>query len=167
VSTPQFLLLLQGTALAGCVRGETSGCEWIYPIVETFHVLSLATVYGSIAMVDLRLLGISSRDSTVSRLSSEVLPWTWIAFVCAAVTGSLMFISKAETFYGNFATRLKFMAIALAGLNMRIFHFGVYRRVNQWDNLFPTPPSARLAGFLSLLMWTTVIASGRWIGWDS
>ncbi len=167
MSAPQFLLSLQDTALAGCIRGDTSGCEWLYPVIETIHVMSLATVYGSIAMVDLRLLGISSRDSPVSKLSAEVLPWTWIAFVCAAMTGSLMFISKAEAFYGNLATRLKFTSMALAGVNMIVFHFGIYRRVNQWDHSFPIPLSARLAGFISLMMWTAVIASGRWIGWGT
>src|ERR1700734_4186870 len=86
--------------ISAAVRGDAPGTDWLFPIFETLHVMALTTVFGSIAMVDLRLLGIASRDSSVSRLLNEVLPWTWTAWCVAALFGTLLFISKAHTYAG-------------------------------------------------------------------
>jgi hypothetical protein len=128
--------------------------------------MALTIVFGSIAMVDLRLLGIASRNSSVSRLSDEVLPWTWAAWCAAAVFGTLMFIAKATTYAGNLQFRLKFVCMGLAALNMLIFKFGAYRHVDRWDSGVP-PASAKLAGGLSLALWIGVVFFGRWIGFTT
>jgi len=148
------------------MRGESAGTEWLFPIVETVHVLTLTIVFGSIAMVDLRLVGLTGRGSSISRLSAETLPWTWTAWVLSAISGSLLFMSKAVTYFGNFEFRMKFIFMGLAALNMLIFHFGAYRLVNQWDTGVP-PISARVAGALSIGFWVAVIFFGRWIGFTT
>jgi hypothetical protein len=166
LSIPQILSALEHTSLGAAVRGEL-GWDWLFPNVETLHVLSLAVVFGSILMVDLRLTGITSRNTTVSRLTTEVLPYTWIAFVCAAITGSVLFISKAHIYFYNLQFQLKFFCMFLAGVNMAVFHFGIYRRVLEWDAALPPPPAARVAGGLSILLWVGVIFFGRWIGFTT
>ncbi len=148
------------------MRGELGG-EWLFPIVETLHVISLAMVFGSIVMVDLRLVGAASRNSTVSKLSSEVLPYTWGAFICAIVTGTLLFVSKAHVYFHNLQFQLKFLCMFLAGVNMLVFHFGSYRHVLEWDERYPPPHAARLAGALSITLWIGVIFFGRWIGFTT
>jgi hypothetical protein len=149
--------------IAAAVRGELPGTEWLFPIIETLHVMALTVVLGSIAMVDLRLLGIASRQSPVSRLSEEVLPWTWSAWCVAAVFGTLMFLSKAHTYAENPQFELKFACMGLAAINMLIFQFGAYRQVARWD-LGEPPLGAKLAGALSLLLWVGVVFFGRWVG---
>jgi hypothetical protein len=149
--------------IAAAVRGELPGTEWLFPIIETLHVMALTVVLGSIAMVDLRLLGFASRQSPVSRLSEEVLPWTWSAWCVAAVFGTLMFLSKAHTYAENPQFELKFACMGLAAINMLIFQFGAYRQVARWD-LGEPPWSAKLAGTLSLLLWLGVVFFGRWVG---
>lgn len=166
MTTLDFLNALEATRLAADVRGD-NGWEWLFPIVETFHVIFLALVFGSIVMVDLRLLGLTSRNSPVSRLSAECLPWTWTAFICAVITGTLLFISKAHVYFYNLQFELKFLCMFLAGINMLIFHFTAYRRVLEWDNTLPTPPAARVAGLLSIAFWVGVIFFGRWIGFTT
>ena len=161
-----FLLAAEHTSLAAAMRGEL-GWEWLFPIVETLHVISLAMVFGSIVMVDLRLVGATSRNSAVSRLSGEVLPYTWGAFVCAAVTGTLLFISKAHVYFDNLQFQLKFLCMFLAGVNMAVFHFGAYRHVLEWDERHPPPRAARLAGATSIALWIGVIFFGRWIGFTT
>ena len=84
----------------------------------------------------------------------------------SAITGTLLFMSKAVTYYGNFQFRMKFIFMALAAVNMLIFHFGAYRRVAQWDTAVP-PTSARIAGALSIAFWVAVIFFGRWIGFTT
>jgi hypothetical protein len=148
------------------VRGDTPGSEWLFPIVETCHVLSLTVVFGSIVMVDLRLLGWTSRGTSMERLARECLPWTWTAWVLAAITGSMLFMSKAVTYAGNFEFRMKFICMALAAVNMLVFHFGAYRRVADWDMGAP-PAAARLAGGLSVTFWLAVIFFGRWVGFTT
>lgn len=135
-----------------------------FPLVESIHVLALTLVVGSIAMVDLRLLGISARNHSVSKLSDEVLPITWLCFALAAVTGGLLFTSKAVDYMHNFFFLGKMVLMFCAGVNMAIFEFTVWKSVKNWDVDTPAPFTAKLAGGLSLLFWIGVIVFGRWIG---
>ncbi|MGH8232343.1 MAG: DUF6644 family protein, partial [Steroidobacteraceae bacterium] len=154
---------IEAWPISSAMRGELPGSEWLFPIVETLHVMALSVVVGSIAMMDLRLLGIAARTSPVSRLSKEVLPWTWTAWCMAAVFGTLMFISKAHAYATNPQFQLKFACMFMAALNMLVFHLGAFRRVEHWD-LEDPPTSAKIAGGLSLLFWIGVVFFGRWVG---
>ncbi len=138
--------------------------DYSFPIIECFHVLALALVFGSIAAVDLRLIGVSARNVPVSKLASNVLPVTWTAFAVAVVTGALMFIATPNRYIINFSFQMKLILLALAGLNMAAFHLTTWKRVNAWDLQMPPPLAARLAGGLSLLIWIAIIFFGRWIG---
>ena len=155
-----FCAWLENTPLGMFVAGST----WAFPTIESIHVFFLVIVVGSIAIVDLRLVGVASRNRSVSRLSNDVLPLTWGAFVGAMITGGLLFSSKATHYLANGPFRFKMILLALAGLNMLIFHFMTYRDVERWDNDPVTPKAARLAGLLSLAFWIGVVALGRWIG---
>ncbi|MEO8507076.1 MAG: DUF6644 family protein [Betaproteobacteria bacterium] len=132
---------------------------WAYPAVETLHIIGLALVYGSIVIVDLRLLGLS-RGVSVVRLARHALPWTVGAFLCVAATGLLMFTAHAEDFLSNRVFLLKMGLILTAGLNAGLLHAGAMRTAAQWDAGLP-PPRVRLAAALSIVLWTCVIACGR------
>jgi hypothetical protein len=166
VNIAALLAAIESWPVSAALRGEVPGTEWIFPIVETLHVMALTIVFGSIAMLDLRLLGVASRLSPVSRLSSEVLPWTWAAWGTAAVFGTLMFMAKAGTYAGNTQFRLKFVCMGLAAVNMLIFHLGAYRQVARWDTGEP-PVSAKVAGAASLSLWIGVVFFGRWVGFTT
>jgi hypothetical protein len=139
---------------------------WLFPTIETVHVFALVFVVGTIMTVDLRLLGITNRDRRFSQLAAAMLPWTWTAFGVAATAGLLMFSSKALTYYANIPFRLKMSCLLLAGINMGVFHLFGTRRLKSWDLERP-PIAARLAGGVSLLLWTTIVAAGRWIGFTT
>jgi hypothetical protein len=166
MSLEPLWVAIKAWPLSAAVRGDEPGTEWLFPIIETLHVIALTLVVGSIAMMDLRLLGIASRSSRVSHLSEEVLPWTWSAWCSAALFGSLLFISNATTYAGNLQFRLKFLCMGLAAINMLIFHLGAYRHVARWESGTP-PLAARLAGGLSLLFWIGVVFFGRWTGFTT
>jgi uncharacterized membrane protein len=138
--------------------------EWLFPTIETVHVLSLTMVFGSIAMLDLRLLGLANRTSGVRQLSEEILPWTWTAFVIAAISGALMFISAATKYFDNIPFRIKILLLALAGLNMAVFQMTGYRSVAAWNDDVKTPRAARIAAGVSMALWIGVVFAGRWIG---
>ncbi len=137
---------------------------WLFPTIETLHVLALTLVVGSIAMVDLRLLNIAYRDRSVKQISREVLPWTWTAFVVAAICGALLFSSAATKYYGIATFRAKIVLLVLAGINMLVFHLIPYRTVDAWGARARTSLPAQICGGISLLLWAGIVALGRWTG---
>ncbi len=155
-----LLQSLYDTDLAGQIREN----ELAFPCIESIHVLAITLVVGTIAIVDLRLLGLASRERLVSRVTSDVLPLTWTAFAVAAVSGFLMFMSNAPAYSHNGYFRAKLVLLALAGLNMAVFQAYVSQDQDRWDKALPTPRGVRIAAAISLLLWVLVVASGRWIG---
>ena len=154
----EFLEWLQGTSLSASIA------ETWFPVVEALHVVALALVAGSIFMVDSRLLGVASGKLPFTYVSDRLLPWTWGAFAGAAITGTLMFMGNAVTYYGNTPFRVKMLLLLLAGLNMLIFQLVTFRGVATWNSDRPPPASARAAGMISITLWCAVIGFGRWIG---
>ena len=136
----------------------------LFPWIESTHVLMITTVLGTIAIVDLRLLGYPSHRRGMRRLTLDMLPLTWVAFALAVITGLLLFTSNATGYWGNFAFRVKMVLLLLAGLNMGVFHFTVNKTVGQWDDDKRPPLAARIAGGMSLVLWISVVFFGRWIG---
>ena len=151
---------LQATPVAKAISEN----EILFPWIESVHVLAIVLVVGTISIVDLRLLGVASLDRAVSRLMNEVLPYTWGAFVVAAITGSLMFSSDAVNYAHNFFFQGKLVLLTLAGLNMAVFHLTGIGDVARWGITRQTPLPAKAAAAVSLLLWMTVVAFGRGIG---
>lgn len=137
---------------------------WAFPTLETIHVIALVTVFGSIAMMDLRLLGLVSKNTPVTAVSRETLPFTWTAFVLALITGSLLFVSKASYYMVNPYFLTKMGLIALAGINMAVLHTGAWKTVTNWDVGNAIPTSVKVAAGLSLVFWILVLFCGRVIG---
>jgi hypothetical protein len=151
----------------GAVGQAVSQSTWLFPAVETVHVIALSLVVGSIAVLDFRLLDRSWRSRAVSELTLDVLPWTWGSFAVAASSGLLMFSSAATKYAADLSFRLKMAFLLMAGLNMLAFHLFTYRRVRDWDTGAPTPLPAKIAGGLSLTFWIGVVACGRWVGFTT
>ena len=138
--------------------------EWAFPTIESIHVIAIVTVVGSIMIMDLRLLGAASKDASVTVMSRDTLPYTWGAFVLAAITGSLLFVSKAHSYAHNPWFLLKMGAMFLAGVNMAIFHSTSWRTVQNWNSNSIVPTAGKVAAGLSLFFWLLVIFFGRAIG---
>ena len=151
-------------------------CQWIaetqvgtailestlaFPVIEGFHLLGIALSVGVLCWLDLRLLGLVFRDQPVSRVWKQVMPIAGVGFVLMFITGGLLFWAEAITAYDSVHFWVKMALILLAGLNALYFEFVTHPGIAPWDN-DPVPPfKARLAGFLSLVLWTAVIITGR------
>jgi hypothetical protein len=137
---------------------------WLYPAVETVHIVGIGLLFGSIAILDLRLLGLG-RAIPVRLLSRHVLPWTTGSFLLIVPSGLLMFTAHATEFISSPIFVVKMCLILAAGLNAALFHAVVYPSVDVWDaeemRKLPPPPSARISAAVSLVLWMTVIACGR------
>ena len=96
------------------------GFTWWFPFLESIHVIAITLVVGSILIVDLRLLGISGLQYSASRITRELIPWTWGAFVVATLTGFGMFVTRATAYVENPAFQIKFLLLIVACLNMAV-----------------------------------------------
>jgi uncharacterized membrane protein len=139
---------------------------YMYPLVESTHVLALTLFVGLAVMLDLRLLGLTLKNVPVSEMLDRVLPWTKVGFVIMIVTGALLFYAIPVRNYQNVFFRVKVIMLLLAGLNVWIFHWRVERRVADWD-LDPVPPkAARVAAVISIALWAAIIVAGRMIAYN-
>jgi len=154
---------LEGSGLATRIRDSL----FIFPLLESIHVIGLTLVFGTILILDLRLLGVASTGRSVQRIASEILTWTWAAFAVTAGTGVLMFITNAAVYYDNVFFRAKAALLVLAGVNMVAFEFTGRRTMHNWDRARSAPPAARAAAVLSLIIWVAVIVAGRMIGFTT
>ena len=102
-------------------------------MLEATHVIGLALVFGTIAIIDLRLIGLASSQRSFKRMYSDILKWTWAAFALTGLTGALMFITNATVYYHNFYFRAKMGLLALSGLNMLLFDLTSARSIQRWD----------------------------------
>ena len=154
---------LQRTAVAVSIRDSL----YSFPVLESIHVVGLALVFGTIAILDLRLLGLASTDRPVSRLMADLLKWTWAAFALTALTGGLMFSTNAIVYFHNTFFRIKMLLLVLAAVNMLVFELTARKTLAQWDRSPDTPPLAKVVATVSLVIWVGVIAAGRVIGFTA
>jgi hypothetical protein len=140
--------------------------QYAYPLVESIHVWGLCLFFGTVVMFDLRLLGWIMRSVPVSEVVGRLLPWTVAGFVIMVLSGSLLFFAIPVRSYQNIFFRGKMLLMLLAGLNVWLFHSRVYPKVIAWDSAGVPPKEARVAGALSLVLWTGILFSGRMIAYN-
>lgn len=155
-----WIIWLGETPVAQAIA--TSG--YLFPLLEVVHVIGLALVIGTIAMVDLRLLGLASAKRAVRDVISHVLPISWIGFCIAAISGALMFVGNATGYADNPAFQLKLVFLLIAGINMLLFHLLTWKSIAVWDEVEHPPAAVKLAGAVSLSCWIVIVFLGRWIG---
>ena len=139
---------------------------WVWPLLESTHVLTVMLFVGMLAMVDLRLLGFAFKEAPVSHLTSRILPWSVAGFVVMVATGLLLFYSKPVSYTHNVWFRVKVVLLIAAAVNAWMFHRRVSRDRERWDSK-PKPPAAvRMTAAMSLGIWASVIVVGRMIAYN-
>ncbi len=157
------LAWLEASRLASTIRESL----YLFPFIESAHVIGLTMVFGTIAIVDLRLLGIASTRRPFSRIAADTLKWTWAAFALTVTTGLLMFTTNAGVYYHNVYFRLKMAMLVCAGINLLIFQRTAFRTLNRWNTDKAAPPVGRTAAAVSLVIWIAIIFLGRWVGFST
>ena len=156
----EWLAWLERTPFAAAMRESL----WLYPTVETAHIVGFVVLVGAAAMFDLRLLGFS-RHLPVDGTARHLLPWSRASLLLVVPTGLLLFMSDAAATWANPAFRLKMILLGCAGLNAWLFHRFTFRTVAAWNQDRPIPARAKGAAVASLLLWTGVISCGRLIAY--
>jgi len=158
-----ILKSLEASGLATEIRDSL----FLFPMIESTHVIGLSLVFGTIAIIDLRLLGIASARRSFRQMASDILKWTWGAFAVTVLTGSLMFITNASVYYHNLYFRMKMLLLVLTGINMLVFELTAGRTIHGWDEAPAAPRAGRTVAALSLAMWIGIICMGRLIGFTT
>jgi hypothetical protein len=133
-----------------------NGPEWAFPVVQSFHFIGFALLIGTIAIVDLRLLGFGMTRQTAAQLASDFAPWTRAGLVVMLTTGFCMFSADAVRYHFNPSFQIKMMCL-LAAI---VFHFTIVRKVTRSD---VSPVLGKLVAIVSLALWISVVAAGRMI----
>lgn len=139
---------------------------WVYPLVESTHVLTLMLFVGMLAMVDLRMLGLAFRHTPVSEMTSRILPWSVAGFVIMVVTGVLLFYAIPVRTAHSVWFRVKVVLLIVAAINAWWFHKRVSRDRERWDSQPKPPFNVRLTAAMSLATWSGVIIAGRMIAYN-
>lgn len=155
---PAFCNWLSNTPLSQAVQNYS----WVIPSVQTVHILAIATVMASIVMVDFRLLGVTGRGLSVPEMAQRYLPWVWCAVGVLLVSGSILIIGEPGRELMSQVFWVKMSLLACALILTAAFQYGAKRRERFWE-------SRRLlswiTAFVSLALWVSILAAGRWIAY--
>lgn len=129
---------------------------YAYPSLEIVHIIGIALVFGTLWIVDMRILGLM-RNFDVNQLAKHVIPWTIAGFLLVAISGFTMFVSRAGDLINNPAFVVKMCMIFAAGTNAAVLHAR--------GAIDTTKIITKAQAVLSILIWVAVIACGRWIAY--
>jgi hypothetical protein len=137
----------------------------LFPVLQTFHIVGTILLAGAIAVVDLTLLRVLFRETAPDAVTRSLLPITWLGFGVMLISGSLLFAAQSARIYTNTFMQLKLCLLVIALLNVGLFHATTFRHASRWNKASEAPASARAFAVVSLVSWTAVIVTGRFIAY--
>jgi uncharacterized protein DUF6644 len=149
---------LEGSAVGQAIKGSA----WAFAVIESVHLLALATIGGGVLLMDLRLLGVGLRRQSVAEIARTTQPIVTWSLVVMIVTGVALFLSEAVKCYYSTPFRVKMVCLLLA----TIFTFTVKRRATGAAEGSVRPLWLKVVALVSLALWFGVGAGGRWIGFS-
>ena len=162
MSIVQICQMLQDMGPATALRES----QLMFPLIEGSHLLGLALMMAPVLMFDLRLLGVLWKKEPASEIRNQFMPITVAGGILMVSTGVLLFWSEAVKCYNSTYFRVKVLMLILATINVIVFHSTIDRRINEWENDWPPPSRAKLAGIMSIVLWTGVIFAGRYTAYN-
>lgn len=157
-----YLQLIYDSAWSTALRESL----YMYPLVESTHVVTLMLFVGLTVMWDLRLLGVTFTAVPVSEMARRILPWIRVGFIIMFVTGLLLFYAIPVRSYQNIFFRVKMILLLLALLNIWYFHTRTEKSIAAWDMSLSPPRSVRLAAVASMTLWFIIVVTGRLIAYN-
>ena len=143
---------LQNTSWATAIRTSL----WGYPFIQLIHFSGLSLWLGTIAVADMRLLGVGTKRQTAGEVCDELFWWNWIGFCVVVLGGFLLFSARATMYIINPAFRVKLGMLAPVAL---LWHIFVQWKTPKWGQSLTTPAVAKLAGLIELLLWISVVTA--------
>lgn len=140
--------------------------QYVWSVVETAHVVTLALFVGTAAALDVRLLGAAMVQVPASEFTSRLLPWTRAGFAVMVLTGGLLFYATPITYYQSLFFRVKMLLLCVAAVNIWYFHGRTHRGIASWNVGGRPPRAARIAAIVSLVSWSGIVVAGRLVAYN-
>ncbi len=134
---------------------------WAIPTIQTIHILSVAALFGSAVMLNLRVLGLLWGHLTCGQVASRFVPWMRWAFVMLIVSGFLLIVGEPVRELINPIFWIKMLLVVLAAVFSLFFN----RRASAIPAGGAASLQMRQAAVLLLILWCAVMAGGRWIAY--
>jgi uncharacterized protein DUF6644 len=152
----EFAQWSEATGLGKMIRNS----QYAFPIVEFFHLAALAVIGGAVLIVDMRLLGLGLKKTSVAQLARDAQPWMTGSLIVMLASGIALYSSEATKCYQSPAFWIKMISLLLA----MIFTYTIRRRTAAADDQGISPLASKSVGVLSIALWFMVAWGGRWIG---
>jgi len=153
-----FFMWCEQSAIGEGIRNS----QWLFPVIESVHLLALVLIAGAVLVVDMRLFGLGLRQQPVAQLARDAQPWLIGGLMVMLTTGILLFLSEAIKCYYSAAFAVKMTSLLLA----IAFTFTVRRKFALADEYRVSSLSSRLVAVVSVTLWSCVGMAGRWIGFS-
>ena len=153
-----FFQWCENSGLGNAIRGSS----WLFPVIESIHLLALALIGGLVLVLNLRLLGFGLRSPAAAEIARETQPWLTGGLATMIVTGILLFLSESVKCYYSpaFWTKMTFLGPAI------VFTYTAHRKVAMSDEGKVKPLWTRVTALTSVALWSVVGTAGRWIGFS-
>ena len=151
-----FFEWCEATAIGHAIKDSA----WLFPVIEAVHLLGLSVLGGSLLVLDLRMLGVGLRRQSIANLAKDTRAWLLGSIVVMIVTGTGLFVSESVKCYYSQAFWIKITTLPVALL----YTLTIRHRVAMAGR--DTTRRTRLVALVSLALWFTVAAAGRWIGFS-
>jgi uncharacterized membrane protein SirB2 len=158
MSVLAFFTWCENSPLGEAIRAS----NWLFPVIESFHLLGLAVIGGAVLILDLRLLGLGLSRQPTDRIWRDTRPWLLSSLTVMIVSGLMLFTSEATKLYYHEAFWVKMISLLLS----IVFTFTIARRTALADPKRVSPLWSRLVAVVSIVLWSGVGMGGRWIGFS-
>lgn len=156
----EFATWLASTRANDVVQNVT----WIIPVVQSIHILCIAIVITSVGMLDFRLLGLAGHRQSLADTGRRFLPWIWCALVVLAATGCVLIIGEPARELQSDIFWLKMTLVGCAIVLTAAFNVVLSQGASFWER---NRVIAVLTGVVSLGLWLSILAAGRWIAYGA
>ena len=151
----EIIYLLEDSYIGEYVRSSL----WLFPVIQSFHLIGLGILGGAVVVGDLRLMGILMRTESTRYVIRVTRPWFNFGLFILIITGIPLFLSEAVKCYYSRAFWIKISCLLLGTL---FVYFIRNPTVLSRDENF----MIKILGFVSFSLWVVTAASGRWIGFS-
>ncbi|MES2258056.1 MAG: hypothetical protein V4724_06035 [Pseudomonadota bacterium] len=153
----------------GALSHALQATSWAVPLIQTIHILGIAVVLSSMAMLGLRMTGLAYRSQAIAEVGARLLPWMWRALPVMVVTGALLIIAEPKRSLPNAAFQFKMlMLLAMVAVSLiigRAIAIATAAAGRQGDAVLRDTAQAKLIGLTVLIAWTGIVVAGRWIAY--
>jgi len=138
---------------------------WAIPIIQTTHILAIASAFGAVLMINMRILGLSGGTRTMSQTVRRYMPWIWWALLVLIVSGIGMIIGEPVRELVNPIFWIKMALVVVVILASLWFQLSVSRNMATWETTHDGRVAVRVAAVAVILLWCAVMFGGRWIAY--